>query len=207
MITNTVKYYMINLLAVMISGAATVSLQAQGDPAESVSGRLCIASCQFPVSADISVNAYWIEKQMIEARLKGADIVHFPECALSGYPGVDMENMDDFEWETLFQYTDSVLSLTRKFKLWVVLGSVHFLGDDVKPHNSLYLIDPEGNIIDRYDKRFCTRGDLDHFSPGDHFVSFTCKGVKCGLLICYDVRFPELCRLRHVRPLIISLCH
>ena len=30
--------------------------------------------------------------------------------------------------------------------------------------------------------------------PGDHFVTFKIKGVTCGLLICYDVRFPELYR-------------
>jgi predicted amidohydrolase len=48
--------------------------------------------------------------------------------------------------------------------------------------------------VDRYDKRFCTSGDLRHFSPGDHFVNFNLNGVNCGLLICYDVRFPELFR-------------
>ncbi|GAI80841.1 unnamed protein product, partial [marine sediment metagenome] len=34
------------------------------------------------------------------------DIVHFPECALSGYPGVDMETLDDFDWKLLYQATD-----------------------------------------------------------------------------------------------------
>ena len=60
--------------------------------------------------------------------------------------------------------------------------------------NSLYLIDTSGMIVDRYDKRFCTKGDLDYFSAGAHNVVFEINGVKCGLLICYDVRFPELYR-------------
>src|SRR5262249_61470508 len=30
--------------------------------------------------------------------------------------------------------------------------------------------------------------------PGDHFVTFEVHGIKCGLLICYDIRFPELYR-------------
>ncbi len=47
---------------------------------------------------------------------------------------------------------------------------------------------------DRYDKRFCTRGDLNFFCAGDHFTVFEINSVKCGLLICYDVRFPELYR-------------
>lgn len=51
-----------------------------------------------------------------------------------------------------------------------------------------------GELVDRYDKRFCTRGDLKFFSAGDHFVVFDLKGIRCGLLICFDVRFPELYR-------------
>ena len=83
-------------------------------------------------------------------------------------------------------------TLAHDLNIWVLLGSMHQLSGDHKPHNSLYLISPEGKITDRYDKRFCTAGDLKYYSPGDHFVTFNIKGVKCGLLICYDIRFPEL---------------
>ncbi|QGY44312.1 carbon-nitrogen hydrolase family protein [Maribellus comscasis] len=158
------------------------------------SGKLVVAACQFPVSADIAENYDWIKKQMIEARLKKADIVQFPECALSGYPEVDLKTLDGFDWDLLVEKTDSILSLTKQLKIWVLLGSIHRLSDGVKPHNSLYVINDEGKIVDRYDKRFCTGGDLKHFSPGDHFVNFDLNGVNCGLLICYDIRFPELYR-------------
>ncbi len=169
-------------------------LVAQTADRSSERGRLKVASCQFPVSSDIHENARWIEQQVIEAKRKGADIVHFPECALSGYPGVDMESMENFSWETLYTCTDSILDLARKLKIWIVLGSIHRLSEGHKPHNSLYLINPEGRITDRYDKRFCTEGDLAFFSPGAHFVTFEINGVHCGMLICYDVRFPELYR-------------
>jgi len=156
--------------------------------------KLRIATCQFPVSSDIQENYRWIKSQIIEAKLKKSDIVHFPECALSGYAGVDMNTLDNFDWSGLFRATDSVMALAKELKLWVILGSMHRLSGNNKPHNSLYLIDPEGNITDRYDKRFCTAGDLKFFSPGDHFVNFNINGVNCGLLICYDLRFPELYR-------------
>ncbi len=158
------------------------------------SGKMVIASCQFPVSENISENYDWIKSQIIEAKLKKADIVHFPECALSGYPGVDLKTLDNFNWKLLYEKTDSVLSLAKHLKIWIVLGSIHRLSKGVKPHNSLYVINPKGKIIDRYDKRFCTGGDLKYFSPGDHFVNFELNGVSCGLLICYDIRFPELYR-------------
>jgi predicted amidohydrolase len=161
---------------------------------EAESGKIRIASCQFPISSDIMENLRWIENQMTDAKLRKVDIVHFPECALSGYPGVDMESLDGFDWKLLQKATDSVLDLARTYKTWVVLGSIHPLSEGNKPHNCLYLINPEGEIVDRYDKRFCTGGDLECFSPGDHFVNFEVNGVNCGLLICYDIRFPELYR-------------
>jgi predicted amidohydrolase len=153
-----------------------------------------VASCQFPVSADIRANATWIMKQMEEAHAAGVTIAHFPECALSGYPGVDMDSLDIFDWESLRNHTELIIGLARKLDMWVLLGSIHELGEGFKPLNSLYVIDPAGKIIDRYDKRFCTNEDLKFFSAGNHFVTFDLNGIKCGLLICFDVRFPELYR-------------
>lgn len=155
-------------------------------------GKLVVATCQFPVSADISANARWIRKQMRQAHSKGANIVQFPECALSGYAGTghDHENLEFFDWQRQRAELKSFLALAKQLKLWVVLGGTHRLSGNNKPHNSLYLIDSSGNIVDRYDKRFCFK----HYSPGDHFVSFDLNGVRCGLLICYDARFPELYR-------------
>jgi predicted amidohydrolase len=85
----------------------------------------------------------------------------------------------------------------------VVLGSTHRLtpnrnirGQAVpnKPHNCLYLVGPNGKIRERYDKRFCTKGELRRMTPGNRFVYFTINGVRCSLLICFDLRFPELYR-------------
>jgi len=178
----------------VLEGQQDMKIQMRGEKNEVKKSKLRIASCQFPVSSDISANYNWIENQMIEAKLKKADIVHFPECALSGYPGSDMSSLDQFDWDELQSKTDSVMALAKKLNLWVILGSIHPLSKNNKPHNSLYVINSQGEMIDRYDKRFCTGGDLKYFTPGDHFVRFDVNGILCGLLICYDVRFPELYR-------------
>jgi predicted amidohydrolase len=157
-------------------------------------GNIRIATCQFPVSADIRTNYQFIASQINEAKLRRADVVQFPECALSGYPGTDMMSIEKFRWNELHSLTDSVMTLAKELNIWVILGSLHRLSGTNKPHNSLYVISPEGKIVDRYDKRFCTGTDLQYCSPGNHFVTFRIKGVTCGLLICYDVRFPELYR-------------
>lgn len=188
------KKIFIQSMFLLLLFSTSVSGYAPDQSKDNENGRVRIASCQFPVSADIRSNLRWIKEQMIESKLKKADIVHFPECALSGYPGVDMNSMESFDWDELFRATDSVMALAKELGIWVILGSIHRLSDGNKPHNSLYLINSKGEIADRYDKLFCTTGDLRFFSPGDHFVTFNLNGVSFGLLICYDIRFPELYR-------------
>jgi predicted amidohydrolase len=129
-----------------------------------------------------------------KASQAGADIVHFSECALSGYVGTDFPNFDRYDWQLLKKETQKIMALAAELHLWIVLGSTHKLTEPNKPHNSLYLINPKGKIVDRYDKRFCTPGDLRRMTPGNRFVNFRIKGVKCSLLICFDLRFPEIYR-------------
>ncbi|MBN2018965.1 MAG: carbon-nitrogen hydrolase family protein [Sedimentisphaerales bacterium] len=157
-------------------------------------GILKIATCQFAVSASIMRNARQICEFMRQAADLGADIVHFPECALTGYIGFDFPNFDGFDWGLLKDETSKIADLAGELKLWVALGSVHKPGGSGRIRNCLYLVGPEGKIVDRYDKRFCTAAELRRFKPGNRFVFFKINGVKCSLLICFDLRFPELYR-------------
>ncbi len=182
---SSVRLLLAMLLVILVGGRIQ---------AADTDGVLRLATCQFPVSADVRANGHWVRSQMRQASDQGADLIHFSECALSGYAGVDLPSIEDLDWDALHQETEAILALARELKIWVVLGSTHRLSGDHRPHNCLYVISPEGTILDRYDKRFCTDGDLKSYSPGDHFVTFEVHGVRCGLLICYDIRFPELYR-------------
>ena len=88
----------------------------------------------------------------------------------------------------------------RELRIRVVVGSSHQLSARWRPHNSVYVIDDRGEIVDRYDKRLCAgdpageTSDLAHCTPGDHESVFTIRGIRCGVLICHDYRIPELCR-------------
>jgi predicted amidohydrolase len=157
-------------------------------------GVLKIATCQFAVGRVIRKNVRQICEFLHKAKKAKADIVHFSECALSGYVGTDFPNFEGYDWDLLGEETEKIKTAAGKLGLWVVLGSTHQLTEPNKPHNSLYLINPQGKIVDRYDKRFCTKGDLRRLTPGDHFVYFTINKVKCSLLICFDLRFPEIYR-------------
>lgn len=155
---------------------------------------LKVATCQFAVGKSIKRNSRQIQEFLHKAKKSKADIVHFPECALSGYIGFDFPNFDGLNWELLKEEALRITALAGKLKLWVVLGSTHPLAASKRPHNSLYLINPKGEIVDRYDKRFCLKGELRRYTPGNKFVNFTINGVRCSLLICFDARFPELYR-------------
>jgi deaminated glutathione amidase len=162
--------------------------------------KLKIATCQFPIDGDPGSNLRFVRRQMIVAARRGAHVAHFAETALCGYAGVDLPSLQDYPWSALEAATREVMALARELRLWVVLGSMHRLTGTRKPHNCAYVINDRGRIVDRYDKLFCTgnragtKSDLKYYSPGDHFVSFTLRGVRCGVMICHDFRYPELYR-------------
>ena len=162
--------------------------------------RLQVATSQLPVGGEPVRNAAYVRRHMRRARDAGADVVHFCEGALSGYAGTDLPSFRGFDWQDLRGQTERILDLAAELGLWVLLGSSHPLSGRRKPHNCVYVIDDKGRIVERYDKRFCSgdragkTGDLAHYTPGDHFSTFRIRGIRCGVLICYDYRFPELYR-------------
>src|SRR5262245_49523840 len=117
---------------------------------------LRVATCQFSVEASVAHNCRWVLRQMGRAAAAGADVAHFCEAALSGYAGVDIPDTDAIDWDELTAATRDVQAAARKLRLWVLLGSTHRLSGAARPHNSVYVIDAHGDIVDRYDKRFCT---------------------------------------------------
>jgi predicted amidohydrolase len=162
--------------------------------------QLTAATCQFPVSADIRRNLAYIKRQVHAAKEGGAEVVHFPEGSLSGYAGIDFASHEGFNWSLLKQCVQEILNLAGERRIWVVLGSSHRLSGRHKPHNSLYIINDQGKLVDRYDKLFCagdrseTSEELEHYTPGNYFCVFTIRGVRCGALICHEYRYPELYR-------------
>ena len=154
--------------------------------------KLRIATCQFPVSASPAENAKYIRDFMHEAAGEGAHLLHTPECSLSGYAGCEFPTFEKYNWDALRKVTIELRGLATDLKMWLVLGSSHFLDENTKPTDCLYLIKPAGAIVDRYDKCFCTGEDQKHYSAGNHLLTCDIRGVKVGLAICYDVCWPQV---------------
>jgi len=193
---------MVTLAALPQRSDAGVPNPAQGRPAQTPAippdhgadsrETLRIATCQFPVSGDPAENGKYIRGFMEQATGAGAHLLHTSEACLSGYAGTDFPSFEGFDWGAVRQVTTGLRELAKQLRLWLVLGSAHFLDPETRPTNCLYLIDPEGRITNRYDKCFCTEGDQKHYSAGERLVTHDIRGVRIGLAICYDICWPQL---------------
>ena len=86
-------------------------------------------------------------------------------------------------------------ALAEHYQVNIVAGSVSNVRGG-KVYNTAMVFDRTGVCIASYDKThlFTPMGEDNYYTPGDRLCSFNLDGVKCGLIICYDVRFPELTR-------------
>lgn len=153
---------------------------------------LRIASCQFPVGADIRRNAKYVRRYLRAAAEGGAHVLHTSEACLSGYAWLDFPSFDGFDWERIRAETAGLQSLAADLGVWLALGSAHYLDRRTPPTNCLYLIAPDGRIADRYDKCMLTASDRKHYSAGNRLVTRTIRGIRLGFAICYDACYPQI---------------
>ncbi len=63
-------------------------------------------------------------------------------------------------------------------------------------YNTAYVFDRAGTCVAEYDKThlFSPMGEDQVFEKGETCVRFALDGASCAVIICYDLRFPELIR-------------
>ena len=98
---------------------------------------------------------------------------------------------------------NNLRNLARELKVWILGGSLcERTNSGSKPYNSSTLIDADGQIQSIYRKIHLFDFDLgdksiresDMYRAGETPVIGDVNGVKVGMAICYDLRFPELFR-------------
>lgn len=84
--------------------------------------------------------------------------------------------------------------LARKHKIWLVPGTMfQKKGDDI--YNTATVINPQGEVVGRYNKMFPFYPYEVGVTGGNEFLTWDIPGVgKFGLTICYDMWFPETSR-------------
>lgn len=136
--------------------------------------------------------AYNLERTLeaIHSCASDADLVVFPETQLMGFP---TEQNISFIAEPLDGPTiTAVIHAAKQKNLGVVVGLAE-AGEDGRFYNTTVLITPEGIAL-KYRKTHLWSSDKGIFTPGDRYATTLFKGVRVGLLICFDIEFPESAR-------------
>jgi omega-amidase len=94
------------------------------------------------------------------------------------------------ETETFLQ------ALAQEYRCFIIAGLIVKPATEGRALNQALAISPDGTILARYTKRrpFSLGGESAVHAPGRAPVVFDWQGLKIGLLVCYDLRFPELAR-------------
>jgi 5-aminopentanamidase len=121
----------------------------------------------------------------------GAELLIFPELFLSGY------NIGDSAWKLAEPVNGSSLKrareIARTHHIALVFGYPERSGLEV--YNSSVLIDSAGMQVSNYRKMHLFGPEEKRlFTSGDQFVLHEMNGWQLGLLICFDIEFPESAR-------------
>jgi len=155
---------------------------------------ITIAAAQMACSREISDNLERMIRMISEAKGNNADVVLFPELAVTGTIASDIIHADGL---ALGNALSKVQSEAQKQGIMVVFGMPHLSGS--KRSNSAFIVGPNGNLMTRYDQIVVDRQDL--FEPGTKTkpMWFEVKGVPAVVTIGADVRWNEIVELAAIR--------
>lgn len=121
------------------------------------------------------------------------DVLVLPETWNTGFfPRKNLPMLCDRDGETVKAQTGA---LARQHHVNIIAGSVSNIRNG-QVFNTAMVFDRKGACIASYDKThlFSPMGEDAYYTPGDHLCRFSLDGIQCALIICYDIRFPELVR-------------
>lgn len=152
-----------------------------------------VAVLQMPVLAGEPARnlatMYRLTSQACEAR---PDVLLLPEMwRLGFYP----QPIHDYADPDGMESRRALARLAREHQVNIVGGTVAIaIGKQV--FNTCYVFDRDGTQLTTYHKThlFSLSDEDKYFTAGEKFITFTLDGVKCGVLVCYDIRFPEAAR-------------
>jgi len=149
--------------------------------------RLALAQHDFPVGA-VAANAAKVGDLLSAAKAQGADLVLFPELAVSGYPPQDLLLRPSF----LVACADEVNALAgATHGIAAVVGFPECVGETV--HDAAALL--QGGVIDAIARKqvlpnFGAFDEKRYFQRGERSTVAEVAGVRVGILICADAWQP-----------------
>lgn len=158
--------------------------------------------------ANKTANIKKIEKIVTKAKNHAAELVIFPELSLTGY--VVRDQIYELAETIPGPSTNILENIARKTKTHIVFGMPEV---SEKTHATLYntavLIGPKG-LIGKYRKMYLPTHSVfeekRYFRPGYQTAVFDTELGKIGLIICYDIFFPEVSRLTRLEGAQLIVC-
>jgi predicted amidohydrolase len=158
---------------------------------------------------DKETNIKTMEKTITEAKRKGANLIIFPELALTGYVVRDLA----YELAEPIPTGPSIREITKTAKrqnVHVIFGMIE---NSVKAaavlHNTAVLVGPRG-FVGKYQKMHLPTHSVfeekRYFRPGYKTPVFETDIGKIGLIICYDIFFPEITRVMRLKGAQLITC-
>ncbi|BBF99065.1 MULTISPECIES: carbon-nitrogen hydrolase family protein [Pseudonocardia] len=150
--------------------------------------RLALAQC-VPGPRDVPGNLHRLDR----FAAAGADLVVTPEMFLTGY-AIDADEVRELAEPADGPSAAAVATLARRHRTAILYGYPEYDGGQV--FNAVALVGPDGSRLAGYRKTHLF-GELDRarFGAGaDACAVVELDGWRLGLLICYDVEFPEAAR-------------
>ena len=156
-----------------------------------MSKTITIASIQMFVHKSKKQNVEQVKKHLkyLSKVFPQVEMVVFPELSVSESALEPEEQAENIPGELTRLFS----RLAKKHGLWLIPGSIYEKSGS-KVYNTSVVFSPEGNLVGKYRKRFpwCP---YEKTVPGKDPFVFTVEGVgKIGLMICYDLWFPEVAR-------------
>lgn len=133
------------------------------------------------------------EELIREAIQEQPDVIILPETWNTGF--FPKENLTKLCCKDGDAVKLHIGKLAKEYKVNIVAGSVSNIRDG-KVYNTAFVFDRDGECVASYDKThlFTPMGEDEYYTRGNRICTFALDGVKCGIIICYDLRFPELIR-------------
>jgi omega-amidase len=142
---------------------------------------------------DVDSNVRKVRDFTKRAKGSGAELIVFPEMADTGYALAAIKKSATTWKEGAVPQLEQI---ARELSVAIVCGVSELEGDRI--YNSQVFIDASGKLAAKYRKTHLAAGERVNerscFAAGDKFVSHKSDNFTFGLTICYDLRFPEVCR-------------
>jgi predicted amidohydrolase len=153
-----------------------------------------IAAAQISCAlGDVEANLRKIRDFSAQAREGGAELVVFPEVADTGY-SMPIIAASATPWTT--GAVPELRKIAKDLSIAIIGGVSEREGDAI--YNSQVFIGANGNVVGSYRKTHLftgtPMGEDECFLPGNELKSFPFGGLRLGLSVCYDLRFPEIFR-------------